>query len=611
LEEYKHAKSTTSIQEIFANASLQYKLFRFLNAELKYQYQKQRLQTETVNDLESFAARDIVNLFSQLNRKTGVVTYIVPKGGVRSLNNSSISSFTYRGQLNFNPTWKDHRISAILGAEVRQVDRTGDSYTAYGFEEDPLTVSSVDFRNSYKTFITGSSQSIPGRPVFSETVNRFVSMYSNISYTYKNKYSASASARRDGSNIFGVNSNDKWKPLWSAGAGWRVSDESFYGLNFLPLLRLRTTYGYSGNVDLSKSAAAVGSYSTAYFTGFPSAVIGTINNPELRWEKIGMFNVAADFSLKRNVLSGAIEYYVKKGKDLYGPAPIDYTAWGSSSQITKNVANMEGRGIEIMLNSKNIDKVIKWNSGFIFNYNTDKVTEYFSANANSISSKLGSGNGISPVVGKRLFAIAAYKWGGLDALGNPQGYVDGELSTNYNAISNEASKGVDGNIVFIGSTTPSTFGSLMNSLSWKNVTFSMNIVYKFGYFFRKSYFSSTSLIAGTGHSDFEKRWQKPGDEKFTNVPAFKYPADANRDGFYAASEINVLKADNIRLQFINLSYDLNKISIKRLPFQNLQLSFNAANLGIIWKANKEGIDPDYPFSLNPTRAWTFGIRGSF
>ena len=92
-----------------------------------------------------------------------------------------------------------------------------------------------------------------------------------------------------------------------------------------------------------------------------------------------------------------------------------------------------------------------------------------------------------------------------------------------------------------------------------------------------------------GTDDYKNRWQQPGDEAKTNIPSFTYPINSDRDYFYAASSINVLKGDNLRIQYINLSYSPKFSKFKAL--KELQLYINAANLGIIWRANKQGFDP--------------------
>jgi TonB-linked SusC/RagA family outer membrane protein len=614
LDDYKYLKNSVNLQEIFSSLGMNYKLFRFLDIDLKYQYQNQLSQNEQMSYMESFYTRNLINTFSQLDRSTGLVTYRVPLGAIRTLGNSIVESQTVRGQINFNKSSNIHRISGILGSEVRQTKSSGSNNVFYGYNEDPLIYSNVDFVTPYRTFVNGTYQTIPGALSFSNVTARFVSLYTNMSYTLKDRYIISASARKDGSNIFGANTNDRWRPLWSVGTAWNLSDENFYSLSAIPFFKVRITYGYSGNLDLSKSAVVIGRYfPTAAYTNFSFARNNTINNPDLRWEKTGQLNMAIDFSFVENILSGSVEYYIKKGTDLYGTAPYDYTTWGFTREVTRNVAEMKGKGVDVLLNTKNINKTFKWETNLLFNYNINKVTDYKSIAAQSVLPKLGGGTSITAAVGKPLYAIAAYKWGGLDRSGNPQGFVNGNKSIDYQAIFSEArTKGESGNIVYIGSSTPTLFGSLINTLSYKGVTLSFNLSFKGGYYFQKSSISYNSLInSGAGHSEYSDRWKTAGDELKTNVPSFIYPNNSNRDQFYLNSEVNVLKGDHVRLQYINISHTIKNFKNKRVDFKELQLYANAANLGIIGKANKLNLDPDYPSTLPPSKTFTVGIRAKF
>lgn len=613
-QDYKYNETTTNLQELNANIGLRYKISEYIDIEFKYQYQKQQVQIEQLSEVESFRTKTLINFFSELDRSTGTVKYNIPLGAMRYLDNAETDSYTGRGQLNFNKKFKQHEVNALIGSDLRQAQRQGGTSTLYGYNSDPLKYSAVDFVNTYPISISGAYDYIPGAPSVSPLINnRFISFFANGAYTFQNKYTLSASVRRDGSNIFGLTTNDKWKPLWSVGGAWILSKEKFYTLGALSYLKLRLTYGKSGNVDLSKSALAVGRYSTINVTNLPITQIITINNPELRWEQTGTLNIGVDYSSKNNRISGSIEYYKKKAIDLYGPTPYDYTTWGATRNITTNVGNMVGNGIDIIITTKNLKRKFKWNSTILFNYNTDKTTKYDIASAQRISGLLSAGSAIFPVVGKPLYAIAAYRWGGLDEHGNPQGYLDNKLSTDYDGISQDGiNKGIQGSIEYIGPANPTVFGSLINVISWKRFSFSANLSYKTGYYFRKSSLSYSGLIIyGGGHKDYEKRWQNPGDELKTNVPSFAYPYDGNRDLFYSRSSANVLKGDHVRLQYVNFSYSIPTGSSLSTKFKELQITFNADNLGILWRANREKLDPDYSTSIPSSKSFALGIRTNF
>lgn len=156
------------------------------------------------------------------------------------------------------------------------------------------------------------------------------------------------------------------------------------------------------------------------------------------------------------------------------------------------------------------------------------------------------------------------------------------------------------------------FGSIINSFTWRGLTLSFNIAYKFGYYFTKPALSYRGLFSfRRSPAEFAERWQKPGDEKITNVPSLTYPASDSRDAVYILSEIHILKGDHIRLQYVNLSYSINVIKNKLAPFHSISVYANAANLGIIWRANKQKLDPEFPNAVPPSRQFAFGIRSNF
>ncbi|HWB91348.1 MAG TPA: hypothetical protein VG605_05830, partial [Puia sp.] len=139
---------------------------------------------------------------------------------------------------------------------------------------------------------------------------------------------------------------------------------------------------------------------------------------------------------------------------------------------------------------------------------------------------------------------------------------------------------------------------------------SFNILYKFGNVFQRNsmFYYLFYNGASAGHPDYDRRWQKPGDEKFTNVPSMEYPSNQSRDFFYQYSEALVTKGDNIRLQDAQISYSYNKQEHSRLPFQQMHFYLYANNLGILWKANHQGIDPDYIYGAPSPRTLAIGIK---
>ncbi|MGG9964081.1 SusC/RagA family TonB-linked outer membrane protein [Ferruginibacter sp. SUN106] len=613
-DDYQHSLVKTNTTNLVINVGAQYQLGGGFNIETKYQYEKQQSLTNNLQDAQSYYARNLINGFSQVNSTTGVVTYIAPMGGIYDQAVNNIQVFNLREQLNFNRSFNRHQLSAIAGSELRDIHTQGQSFRTYGYNPVNISGVGVDYRNTYPALPNGDYQNIPYQNDFTDQTKKFVSFYANAAYSYNGKYHLTLSGRRDASNLFGATTNSKWTPLWSAGAAWDISKEAFYKSSLIPHLKLRATYGYTGNADPKRTAVVtVFNIGNSLNTGFPYAAIQQFPNPTLKWETVAITNIGIDFAGKNNRISGSLEWYHKKATDLFANFPIDITTGLGGPTVVRNVASMKSNGVDIVLNRINTKGKFQWNTTCIISANADKVTTAYMANPIA-SAFVNDGDKVTAVQGKPIHALYSYKWGGLDPLtGNPQGYLKDKLSTDYAAITGSGSTFND--LDYNGSAIPQIFGSLYNSLAFRQFELQVNISYKFRYFFKSSSFSYTGLFNGTdkkGSDDYTRRWQQPGDEAFTNVPSMVYPAIPARDLLYNSSSSMVQKGDHIRLQFINLAYTLMLKRPKQLAAQRIQFFAGASNLGILWRANKKGLDPDYsPMDIPPSATYALGVKCTF
>ncbi|MFT3979631.1 MAG: SusC/RagA family TonB-linked outer membrane protein [Ferruginibacter sp.] len=598
LTDYQHNSSKTYLQNITGSIGLQYRFLKNYNISIRYQYENQLVQNKMLYGEQSYMSRNLVNLFTQINHQTGELTYGVPKGAILDDGLNTIVAHNLRAQLGYNANFAQHAVAAIAGWEIRDARTKNTQYRTYGYNDDIAGFSNTDYLHTYPTYISGAESFIPGNQYFDRLVNRFVSAFANAGYSYKNRYHFTTSLRRDASNLFGANTNDKWNLLWSAGVGWDISKENFYRIAWLPYLKWRTTWGKSGNADPSVAAVATISYFIqSSYTGTMTAILDKFKNPDLGWEQMSTLNTGFDFKLPAERISGSVDLYWKRGKNLYGTTPVDYTAV-PTTRIIKNVAAMKGSGMDAEINSININRRIQWTSQLQLSTNTDKVTRYY-LSTRQAGNFLSGGNNISAIEGRPVYAVYSYKWAGLDAAnGNPLGYFNGTISSNYAGITG-ATTTVD-SLTYHGRALPAVFGALGNTLRYKNFYFTARLSYKFGYYIRKATISYNALFnRNITHSDYYLRWQQPGDELHTTVPSMPYPSDSRRDAFYANSPVNVVKGDHIRLQFITLGYEFNESTFKRLPFKTLNLFCSISNIGILWRANKDHIDPDYLSDVIP------------
>ncbi|HEY0175976.1 MAG TPA: TonB-dependent receptor, partial [Pedobacter sp.] len=610
LDDWKHAQTNTKTQDATLDFGAKYSILNGLNASVNYQYERQSLVSRNLNDADSYFTRNLINTYSQLNTATGVVSYGIPVGGILRNTNGTLESSQIRGQLSYDKTWGKHQISVIAGEEIHGNTSTNFTNGLYGYNDNNGTFANVDYRSALSpNYFYGYPQQVPNYDSNSQLTTHLLSTYGNASYTYNNKYTVSGSFRRDASNLFGVNSNDKWNPFWSVGAAWNASSEKFYHFALVPYLRLRTTFGYSGNTNTAIPAVTTIMYgSNSAYTNLPTSSFSNYYNPDLTWEKSGQLNIGLDFAVVKQIISGSIEYYHKNNTNLFGRSLLDYTSGIGS--IVKNVASTKGNGWDIVLKSRNIDRTFKWFTNLNLSFNKDVIENYY---VSSNASQFVYTNAISTQKGFPVYSIYSYKFAGLDpANGDPQGILNGKVSKDYDALTGNNLTFND--LAYSGSATPLIYGSMGNTFTYKNVSLSVALLYKFKYFFRKETINYSNFFSDSaGNSDYYKRWQRPGDENSTTVPSLVYPSDYTRDNFYSYSEATIDKGDLIRLQYINLNYDLvTARNSSKQAFKSLQLYVNCANLGLIWRANKDGLDPEYYGGTNiPTpKSYSVGVRAT-
>lgn len=589
LAELALGNAQTRVEDLLLKASVRYKITSFLNTEVQYQHERQLVNTNNYQSAQTYAARNLVNRFTVIDPATGRKTYQVPAGGILNLGNYDLMTGNLRAQANYNQLISArHSVTAIAGAELRQVNGNGFTRTTLGYDDQFGTgVSAINYAAFLPVNPSGTAQIPAPDGSMTGTLNRYVSYFANVAYSYDDRYTLSLSGRKDGANIFGVKTNDKVTPLWSAGLSWNISREKFYSVSWLPQLKARLTYGYNGNV-YNGSAYVTGTYTTNSLTGASTILNLTAPNPSLSWEKVRNINAAVDFSAFHNRVSGTVEWYEKDGRDL-----IDNISLAPSSGFSSffgNSAATKTSGVDITLNTINVTGPFVWRSSLLLSTLKDKVTRY---NAQLTSLSIQQYGGLA-VPGKPLFGIYSYRWAGLDpANGDPQGLLKNKTSKDYAGII--ANYNPD-SLAFQGSARPTVYGAFRNDFSYHRFDLSVNLIYEFGFYFRRgttnlNYADIISSSFGQ-NTDYAQRWQRPGDETHTTVPSLVYPSSQTRNTFYKYSEATVSKGDNIRLQDIRLSYDLSPLLAKRGFFKSLQVYSYAGNIGIVWRSNRFGIDPD-------------------
>ena len=488
-------------EEIRANLSVGYEIANWLSAEVLYQRWRNNRTGSSLYPESSFYTRELVNRFVQVE-SNGALTYPIPEGSIFDRSITSSDSYNLRAQLRFNTgIGAKGELSGLAGAEVKDWNSVTHSTRNYGYEEEygrsvivPYTLRYPSRVNNALIMIPAPGSNHPG------SVDRFVSQYLNAAYNHAARYTLSISARRDASNLFGVNANQRGVPLWSTGFGWTFSEEEFYRLDWMPYLKVRATYGYAGNTNRSVTAFITARSFPGSFnglTGQPYAQIINPPNPDLRWEKVGTFNLAVDFATKNDRLSGSVEWYQKHGTDLFGDSPVSPST--GVSQLRGNFAETQTRGLDIQLETQTISgELFNWKTRFFLSTVHEKVTKYDSeVDVLNFMAYFGT----VPVEGRPLFGVYSYPWEGLDPdTGDPRGNLNGEPSTDYTAILLGATRE---SITYHGPSRPTAFGSLLNTITYQGLSLSFNITYRWGYYYKRSSVDYSSVYAGyIPHADF-------------------------------------------------------------------------------------------------------------
>lgn len=595
LDEAKNGNFNNSQFDTRILTSIQYTFLKSLRASIHYQYQVTTGENTTINSTKLFNTRDLINSFSTTDINNGQTIYPYPIGSTYQTSNSKTTSWNFRGQLDFNRTFSKHNITGLAGIETRETKSIIIiPPTQYGFNEETNTFQNIKPGSwiirpyGYETVLSGNTASLGGN------INRFGSYFSNLSYSFDNRYTITLSGRVDQSNFFGVKTNDRIVPLWSTGIGWKISNEKYYSLKWIPLLNFRLTYGYSGNVNAGTSAFATAQYYLPRSPLFlPYASIATPPNPKLKWERVQHLNAGIDFELFSSKIKGTAEVYKKRGLDLIGPVLLPPTT--GFSTISGNYASLITKGIDINISSTNKLANVRITNSLLLSYNINRVTQYTTSPPKGfIDPSVYSGNTI-PEIGKPVDKIYTYKWAGLSSEnGDALILIDGKPVS-----SSELQKATLADYEYNGRTTPSMFGSLRSDLTYNNLSISIGITYRFKYKFLRSTFNGIlDYPTLLNHNDYLNAWKKPGDEKFTNVPGFMDEYPDLRFQVYPLSNILIEKGDHIRLQDVRINYAFNNIRLQNKLINNINCYIYINNIGILWKSSK--YNPDTYNALQPS-----------
>lgn len=433
--------------------------------------------------------------------------------------------------------------------------------------------------------------------VGSSTVTEYslLSYFARINYNYDTRYLLSLSGRVDGSSRFGANNRYGFFP--AASAGWVISEEEFLkDQNLLSTLKLRASYGITGNSEIGNFGSR-SLYRSYKYNGTAGSRPFQLGNPDLKWETTAQLDLGLDFGFFNGRITGEFDVYDKRTKDLLLNVQIPATT--GFTTVTRNLGNLQNRGLEIGLNSQNIVGKFQWSSSFNLAFNRNKITNL---QGQVIT---GTGDGVNRAVeGQPIGVFFMPEFAGADPQNGdalwikntplPGGGIDRSTTNNYN----------EATFVTIGNPNPRFIGGLGNRFSYKNFDLDVQLQFTYG---NQIYNGGGQYMSASGSNGFDNQtidqlqaWKNPGD--ITSVPEARL--------FYAngvqASSRYLDNGSYLRVKRAGLGYTFPKTILSKIKVDNLRIYAQAINL-FTWTKYK-GWDPEVnsdDFANNITQGYDF------
>ncbi len=489
-----------------------------------------------------------------------------------------------------------------------------------------------------------------------------LSYFGRAFYAYDDRYLLTFTVRHDGSSKF--YKDNRWGTFPSAALAWKISNEEFFNVEMINNLKLRFGWGAVGNQNVPNNAY-VATYSSVGTVWGAGLLAGNTPNPDLKWETTYSTNLGLDLNFFKNRIEFIADVYHKKTKDLLLqvplPAYVGTTGQGATSAPWMNIGSIENKGIELTLNTVNLDtNGFQWRTNLIFSLNRNKVRE-LDNESSLIDKRFQSGSTITlitrtaenqpigqfygyKVIG-RFESATDFYYKNADGDVVPTALPEGmTISKNSMWIGDYIFEDInrDGVIdeqdrTFIGNPEPKfTFG-IGNSFSYKNFDLSVYLSGSYGNevinWVRRDLQNpreNTNLL--TSALDYAKLGliNSGGPDDYRNVQIIGGDKHASRMAASSATNVSNFRFSNrfiedgsfLRIQSVSLGYMLPSRWVNPVGIQNLKLYCNLQNLYTFSKykgydpeigsANQDvlltGLD-DYRY---PTpRIYTFGLNITF
>lgn len=587
-----------------------------------------KLQYDVLEDLKLTA------MLTNYNRHTRNHSFIKANeyNGLRNTEEafSETSRLNFQAYANYSKTFGEHDFEAVVG-------------TDYLMDKDNNFSASVTGASSDKV-PTLSAGSTPGNPSSGETEEVLISYFNRLNYSFKDRYLLSFTMRADGSSKFAE--DNRWGYFPAGSAGWIVSDEGFWNSDSFNFLKIRGSYGMTGNNAIGLFDA-YGNYSTSgIYDGNATILTSTIPNRDLTWEKTTQLDLGLEMGFFKNRLTLTADYFNKITDNLIFDQPLPNTS-GYNSIIT-NVGKVKFYGGELHLTSENIKTDdFSWTTDVTYSYVMNEVLELpeNGREGNRIGGvTLADGTSYGGIAeGERLYRIYGYQVDRIletqaeadaamyDANSNGFRFTDGQSVPGRKAVGDYEWMNRPGSSLrggqeqinsedqfLLGYTIPHSTGGITNTFTYKGLSLNIFMDYAIGHtvqnYLQERYFMGTFNYNYNLTNEVKKAWTQPGDDT-RYAKFFANDADDGSRNYSRASNVFSEKGDFLALREVTLAYTFPKEILEKFKLNNAMIYLSGNNLHFFTKVN--GVSPergtgstyDTDFSSYPsTRRISLGVK---
>ncbi len=508
--------------------------------------------------------------------------------------------------LNYARIFKEkHSINALVG------------FTAQKSTYDRLSAGATDFPTDYVSYIYAGTVN-SGTQIKSEWT--MLSLISRVNYAYAGKYLFTATLRRDGSSRFGA--NHKWGTFPSFSAGYNLSEEEFMkSLGFISNLKLRASYGLSGNNQIG-NYATIGLLQSANYVNGSTMISGlvpsSLSNDDLTWEKSKQTDLGLELGLWNNRISLTADVYKNKKTDLL--LAVELPAASGYNSSTQNVGDIENKGIELTLQTINVKgRDFNWTSNLTFSANKNKVLKLATEGARISNNDYQATQVGSPISSFYMLNAVGVFRNAQEVSTSPLQHAKvqpGDLK--FEDFSKDGKITSDDKKI-VGDPWPEYTWGFTNRFSYKNFTLHISLNGSQG---AETYIINASLMNSAGVQNqlgSIHRWRSesnPGDGRTPRAIRNNYAYSMSNSSYY------LWDASYVRIKNVSLSYSFPRELINSLRLGSLLVYADVANLFTF---------TDYPFydpeasttgnsitssgldygTFPLARTYTFGVKLSF